>query len=75
MAKQAKKTPAKKSPTITLLVKANPKHGKSRKRFALYRSGMSVESYVAKSVAAGNASATARADLRWDKAHGLIAVR
>lgn len=42
----------------------NPKRGKSRERFALYRDGMSVAEYIA----AGGY----RADIPWDLERGLI---
>ncbi len=49
---------------ITLLEEGNPKRGKSRDRFALYRDGMSVQAAL---------SAGLRPeDLRWDHAHGFI---
>jgi hypothetical protein len=66
------KTPAPQ--TINLLVKDNPKRGKSAKRFALYRNGLTVEKYVAASVAAGNPARLARADLNWDVVHKFIAI-
>jgi hypothetical protein len=60
---------------IRLLVKENPKRGESHTRFARYKTGMKVEDYVARSVKAGNPASLARADIRWDLKHGLIAVR
>ena len=87
MKKATKKTPAKasaaKTPAaaisddnrkIKVLVSENPKRGKSRDRFALYRNGISVADYVARSVKAGNPATLAKADLRWDVAKKLIAV-
>jgi hypothetical protein len=64
-----------KAKVISLLVKDNPKRGTSRDRFALYRNGMTVEKYVAASVAAGNSPSLARADLRWDTTRNFIAIR
>jgi hypothetical protein len=58
---------------IKVLVK-NPKRGASRKRFAFYRTGMTVQKYIARVVAAGDAPTLARADLRWDIARKFIAV-
>lgn len=52
----------------------NPKRGKSRARFALHETGLTVAQYVQKSVDAGNSASYAHLDLRWDAAHGLIAV-
>lgn len=43
---------------VTLLTDVNPKHGKSAKRFDLYKNGMTVEAAVEKGVLP--------ADLRWD---------
>jgi hypothetical protein len=87
MKKATKKTPAKvpatKTPAaatsddnrkIKVLVSENPKRGKSRDRFALHRTGSTVEQYVARSVKAGNAASLAMADIRWDIAKKLIAV-
>jgi hypothetical protein len=78
MAKSVKKVAAKvaaaKSPVIKLLVKDNPKRGKSASRYSLYKDGMSVASYVEKSVRAGNPARVAKADLRWDEAHKFISV-
>jgi hypothetical protein len=59
---------------IKLLVDENPKRGKSRDRFALYRTGLTVEQYVERSVKAGNPVSLARADLRWDESKKLIAI-
>jgi hypothetical protein len=58
-----------------VLVTENPKRGESRTRFARYKTGMKVADYVASCVKAGNPSSIARADLRWDVKHGLIAVK
>ncbi len=53
--------------SISLLTKENPKRGASAVRFAIYKNGMTVEAFLA----AGGT----RADLRWDTAHGFIAVK
>jgi hypothetical protein len=68
------KSAPKNGQTIALLIKQNPKRGDSAKRFALYRSGISTEDYVAQCVKAGNPSGVARADLRWDTARKFISV-
>lgn len=52
--------------TVRLLVDGNPKRGKSAARWDLYKDGMTV--------AAALDAGVLRADLRWDLAHGLIAV-
>ena len=72
---QAKQVAQPKAKVISLLVKDNPKRGNSRERFAIYRTGMSPDQYVAKCVAAGNAASLARADLRWDLSRKFIAIR
>lgn len=51
---------------IKVLVKGNPKKGDSAKRFALYKPGMTVAKAKAAGVGAG--------DLRWDVAHGFVAI-
>lgn len=67
---------------ITLLVNENPKNiltngqpAKSRQRFALYKSGMTVAQYKAavRSHPAGGKNYAA-ADLIWDAEHGFIKV-
>jgi hypothetical protein len=60
---------------INVLVQDNPKRGLSRERFALYRNGLSVEQYVARSVKAGNSARVARADLKWDTERKFIAIQ
>jgi len=55
---------------ITLLVAANPKRGQSLKRFAKYRSGMSVADYAA---AVGDRR-IALADLAWDTQRKFVRV-
>ena len=50
--------------TITLLVAENPKRGKSKARYDLYRSGMTTHEFV---LAGGYA-----ADIPWDVKHGFI---
>jgi hypothetical protein len=89
MAKNVKQVPAKvangnrpvakaKTPTkakvIHLLVKENPKQGKSHNRFAFYRDGMTVQRYIERCEAVGLPASLARADLRWDTKHQLIAI-
>jgi hypothetical protein len=61
---------------IRLISAANPKRpsGKSYARFGLHRDGYTVAQYVQASVEAGNKAALAHDDLRWDAAHGFIAV-
>jgi hypothetical protein len=73
MKTQAKTTQAK-TPRIKLLVAENPKRGKSASRFALYKNGLTVDTYIEKSVAAGNTPALARADLKWDTERKFIAI-
>ncbi len=77
-AKKLRYVPARfsRAQVVTLQVATNPKQprGKSYARFALHRSGYTVEQYVAASVAAGNKAALAHDDLRWDAAHGFITV-
>lgn len=51
---------------ITLVMKENPKRGKSAERYKLYRSGMTVGDFIK---AGGQ-----RADIKWDLAHGFIKV-
>lgn len=67
---------------ITLLVNENPKNvltngqpAKSRQRFALYKSGMTVAQYKAavRAHPAGGKNYAA-ADLIWDAAHGFIKI-
>ena len=52
---------------ITLLVKDNPKRGKSTARYDLYKSGMTINAYVA----AGGY----RADIAWDLHRDFISVK
>jgi hypothetical protein len=61
----ASKYPA--TATVVLLSQENPKRGKSRERFALYKPEQTVE----EALKAGVLSA----DLTWDVAHGYVAVR
>jgi hypothetical protein len=83
MAKSKKVVPAK-SPvakakvngdgrTIKVLV-ANPKRGASKARFDCYKSGQSVEDYVARVVKAGSPARVARADVKWDSQRRFISV-
>ena len=51
---------------ITLLQKENPKRGASAKRYALYKSGMSVADYLAKG--------GWRGDLAWDSEREFIRI-
>jgi antitoxin component of MazEF toxin-antitoxin module len=62
--------------TITVLVPENPKrwHGKSRRRFDLHQSGITVDQYIERSIAAGNDRQLALADLRWDADKKFIAI-
>lgn len=68
----AKRAPVSREPKvpgtskITLLVKENPKRGASAERYALYKTGMTVDAYVE---AGGR-----RADIAWDVAHSYIKV-
>jgi hypothetical protein len=59
-----------------MLVTSNPKRpsGKSYHRFALHQDGLTVADYVKRSTDAGNKASDAHLDLRWDAAHGFIAV-
>ena len=62
---------------IRLLIDYNPKRDESRKRFDLYRDGMTVADYVDAVVNSGTIGATvgkAYADLRWDTDRSSIAV-
>ena len=54
---------------ITLLVAGNPKHGKAKARFALYRNGMTVAAYRA---AVGERQGSA--DIRWDTRKNYIRI-
>jgi len=54
---------------ITLLVAGNPKHGKAKARFALYRDGMTVAAYRA---AVGERQGSA--DIRWDARKNYIRI-
>jgi hypothetical protein len=55
--------------TIIVLANGNPKHGKAKARFALYRTGMTADEYkCAVGVQQGNL------DLRWDSRKGFIKV-
>lgn len=54
------------SDKIKVLADGNPKRGKARKRFAKYKSGMT----VGEAFAAG----ITRTDVAWDRGHGFIAV-
>lgn len=51
---------------IKVLVKGNPKKGASAKRFALYKTGLTVAKVKSLGLTAG--------DLRWDVAHGFVAI-
>ena len=60
---------------ITLMVTANPKQGKSRDRYALYTTGLTVAAYQKAVVAGGYGNTTkATADLRWDVQRGFITI-
>jgi hypothetical protein len=52
---------------IITVLRENPKTGESKKRYALYRTGMTVDEYVKAVVDAGLGTKTlANNDLRWD---------
>jgi hypothetical protein len=55
---------------ITVLKEKNPRHGKAGERFAKYRTGMTVEQYIA---AIGDRSRAIR-DIRWDLTCRFISV-
>src|SRR5688572_20764989 len=50
----------------------NPKRGKAAARYALYRNGMTIESYIASCTKLNVPTRTARADIAWDLQHGFI---
>ena len=56
--KKAKREQEDANTVIRLLVKENPKRGESKKRFELYKDGMTVAAFL---TAGGR-----RADLKWD---------
>jgi len=63
----------------TSVITLNPspkyiKRGESLKRFNCYKNGITVDEYVAAVVAINQTKALAKADLRWDVAHGLISI-
>lgn len=62
--------------TITVLAETNPKRAgsASHARFALYRTGMTVVSYIEAAMATGISRAKARKDVYWDREHGYISV-
>lgn len=57
-------------------VTENPKKegSKAHARFALYREGQTVDEFIAACVEAGFPATEAKADISWDRRHGLIAV-
>jgi hypothetical protein len=59
---------------ITLLSTANPKHGESAKRFALYRDGMTIEDLLIAYEDFGETKRKAWLDLAWDLHHNFIAL-
>ena len=61
---------------ITVLVEENPKgaFGASHRRFALYKTGMTVGEYVKGVMALGHERRVAIRDLAWDTGHGYIKV-
>ncbi len=60
--------------TIRLLIDSNPKRGKPRQRFNLYRSGMTVADFVAAVQGIGQPEQKALDDLCWDLNEGFIAL-
>jgi len=61
--------------SIITLVAPNGKSGKSKARYDLYRSGMTVAEYADAVKAGGHGGKTlANADLRWDVARGFITI-
>jgi hypothetical protein len=74
-AKQARYAPAAAilPNAVITYVAPNPKKGKSALRYAqFYKTGITVEQFVAAYKAAGFKGLLARADLRWDLQHGFI---
>jgi hypothetical protein len=59
---------------ITNVMTKNPKHKGAADRFMLYEEGQTVQEYIEKSHAFGNAKALAMADIRWDHVAGFIKV-
>lgn len=61
---------------IRLLIDVNPKRGKSRERFALYRDGMTVYEYrmACRAKLGGDAYTTAENDLKHDVGKGFIRI-
>ena len=60
---------------IRKLVRDNPKHGATAKRFKFYTDGMAVGDYVAAVVAAGFSEATALDDVLLDISRGFITLQ
>lgn len=58
---------------ITLLVAENPKYRDARRRFGLYKTGMTVGEYVKANKPADRADRCYR-DLAWDRKQGWIAI-
>lgn len=61
---------------ITVVAEGNPKAvgSKSARRFALYRTGMTVAEYIAAVAPLGGGRRKAVRDITWDTAHGFITV-
>ncbi len=63
--------------TITVLSDKNPKreNSASHARFAIYKTGMTVEAYITQCVADGQLRRAARADIDWDVKHKFIELK
>ncbi len=59
---------------IITLNTPNPKSGKSKERYELYVTGMSVSEYAQAVVMHGGSKTLANADLRWDVARNFISI-
>lgn len=79
-ARRGRTSPFGEAMVVEVLVAANPKKasGKSRARFDLYRTGMTIGAYLDACVALEGARAWARhrylADLHWDTERNFVAV-
>jgi len=54
------------SAKVTLLASVNPKIGKSRERFALYKQGMTVAEYYWRCECARHEAKRYKSDIEWD---------
>lgn len=70
-APKARKSSVPMDGKITVVSKENPKRGKAKERFTLYRDGMLVSTYIEK---IGGDPAYALAIVKWDMKHNFIKV-